>query len=207
MVGEKDKGKGKLKEMEEEDKAAKGKKAEKRKKKSGLMSGEGSKKKVRSKKEIQKEEKSSKEKKPAREKKGQKVVPGWGLTRGVHPPRFNPFLISCMKINTPSSASLATRRLALWVISPPTATWRRPPEGCSTSTSTTAGSSTCSRSWPGWTFHRIRTFLSLFRITLCEKRFGYQLPPYFYPPAPLGENINLSLFLFAWGPNQVEAKP
>ena len=94
MVGEKDKGKGKLKEMEEEDKAAKGKKAEKRKKKSGLMSGEGSKKKVSSKKEIQKE-KSSKEKKPAREKKGQKVVPGWGLTRGVHPPRFNNLLISC----------------------------------------------------------------------------------------------------------------
>ena len=66
--------------------------------------GESSKKKVASKKEIQKEEKpversnlkkSSKEKTPAKEKKKRKVVPGWGLTRGVHPPRFNPFLISC----------------------------------------------------------------------------------------------------------------
>ena len=84
-------------------------------------SGEGSKKKVAAKmsaaKEIQEEEKpmkssalkkSSKEKKPVEknskekkpnekkpsgEKKGRKVVPGWGLTRGVHPPRFNPFLI------------------------------------------------------------------------------------------------------------------
>ena len=98
MVGEK--GKGKLKEMEEKDKAAKGKKAENPNKKPG----KSSKKKVAPKKEIQKEEKpversnlkkSSKEKTPAKEKKEQKVVPGWGLTRGVHPPRFNPFLISC----------------------------------------------------------------------------------------------------------------
>ena len=85
------------------DKAAKGKKAEKPKKKSTMKSGESSKKKVSSKKEKQKKEKPversnlkkiSKEKKPAREKKGRKVVPAWGLTRGVHPPRLNPFLIS-----------------------------------------------------------------------------------------------------------------
>ena len=141
--------------MEEKDKAAKGKKPNKK-------PGESSKKKVASKKEIQKEEKpversnlkkSSKEKTPAKEKKERKVVPGWGLTRGVHPPRFNPFLISCHFLVhcTPTSAFLATRQSASWLISPPTATWRRPPGGCSTSTSTTAGSSTCSRSSAGWT--------------------------------------------------------
>ena len=150
MVGEK--GKGKLKEMEEKDKAAKGKKAENPNKKPG----KSSKKKVAPKKEIQKEEKPverSNLKKSSKEKKKRKVVPGWGLTRGVHPPRFNPFLISCHFLVhcTPTSAFLATRQSALWLISPPTATWRRPPGGCSTSTSTTAGSSTCSRSSAGWT--------------------------------------------------------
>ena len=108
--------KGKKAENDMDEKPKKKKSAIKYKK-----SGESSKKKVAAKmsaaKEIQEEEKpmkssalkkSSKEKKPVEknskekkpnekkpsgEKKGRKVVPGWGLTRGVHPPRFNPFLI------------------------------------------------------------------------------------------------------------------
>ena len=42
----------------------------------------------------------SKEKKTTGKKSGRKVVPGWGLTRGVHPPRCNP---SMMIIFRPTS--------------------------------------------------------------------------------------------------------
>ena len=117
MTGEKNRGQAKSMGAEKESyKTAKGRKAEsdreeKPKKKSAMKSkksGKSSKeKKLSGKKEIQKEEKptesrstlkkSSKEKKAAgREKKGRKVVPGWGLTRGVHPPRFNLFLIQIL---------------------------------------------------------------------------------------------------------------
>ena len=46
----------------------------------------------------------SKEKKTAGKKSGRKVVPGWGLTRGVHPPRCNP---SMMVIYLPTSSQPA----------------------------------------------------------------------------------------------------
>ena len=46
----------------------------------------------------------SKEKKTTGKKSGRKVVPGWGLTRGVHPPRCNP---SMMKIFRPTSSQPA----------------------------------------------------------------------------------------------------
>ena len=85
MVSEKDRGR-KMKEMAEDEKTGNWKKAGKPKKKSG----EASKNKLSSKKE-EKPMESSKEKKPARKKKGEKIVPGWGLTRGVHPPRSNIF--------------------------------------------------------------------------------------------------------------------
>ena len=56
-------------------------------------------------KEEQVEEKvDSKEKKTAGKKSGRKVVPGWGLTRGVHPPRCNP---SMMIILRPTSSQPA----------------------------------------------------------------------------------------------------
>ena len=57
------------------------------------------------KKKISKEEQvDSKEKKTAGKKSGRKVVPGWGLTRGVHPPRCNP---SMMIIFRPTSSQPA----------------------------------------------------------------------------------------------------
>ena len=56
-------------------------------------------------KEEQVEEKvDSREKKTAGKKSGRKVVPGWGLTRGVHPPRCNP---SMMIILRPTSSQPA----------------------------------------------------------------------------------------------------
>ena len=56
-------------------------------------------------KKISKEEQvDSKEKKTAGKKSGRKVVPGWGLTRGVHPPRCNP---SMMIILRPTSSQPA----------------------------------------------------------------------------------------------------
>ena len=60
-------------------------------------------------KKISKEEQvgekaDTREKKTAGKKSGRKVVPGWGLTRGVHPPRCNP---SMMIILRPTSSQPA----------------------------------------------------------------------------------------------------
>ena len=44
----------------------------------------------------------SKEEKTAGKKSGRKVVPGWGLTRGVHPPRCNPSMMIIFKPITSS---------------------------------------------------------------------------------------------------------
>ena len=72
----------------------------KKKSKKSLMA----KKKKISKEEQVEEKVGSKEKKTAGKKSGRKVVPGWGLTRGVHPPRCNP---SMMIIFRPTSSQPA----------------------------------------------------------------------------------------------------
>ena len=72
----------------------------KKKSKKSLMA----KKKKISKEEQVEEKVDSKEKKTAGKKSGRKVVPGWGLTRGVHPPRCNP---SMMIILRPTSSQPA----------------------------------------------------------------------------------------------------
>ena len=58
----------------------------KKKSKKSLMAKKQEEKKI-SKEEQVGEKEDSKEKKTAGKKSGRKVVPGWGLTRGVHPPR------------------------------------------------------------------------------------------------------------------------
>ena len=63
-------------------------------------------KKISKKENVDSKEKKedSKEKKTTGKKSGRKVVPGWGLTRGVHPPRCNP---SMMIILRPTSSQPA----------------------------------------------------------------------------------------------------
>ena len=77
----------------------------KKKSKKSLMAKKQEEKKI-SKKEkvISREKKDSKAKKTTGKKSGRKVVPGWGLTRGVHPPRCDP---SMMTILRPTSSQPA----------------------------------------------------------------------------------------------------
>ena len=75
----------------------------KKKSKKSLMAKKQEEKKI-SKEEQVEERVDSREKKTAGKKSGRKVVPGWGLTRGVHPPRCNP---SMMIILRPTSSQPA----------------------------------------------------------------------------------------------------
>ena len=78
----------------------------KKKSKKSLMAKKQEEKKISKKEKVDSREKKedSKEKKTAGKKSGRKVVPGWGLTRGIHPPRCNP---SMMKIFRPTSSQPA----------------------------------------------------------------------------------------------------
>ena len=82
----------------------------KKKSKKSLMAKKQEEKKISKKEKVDKKEDSkekkedSKEKKTTGKKSGRKVVPGWGVTRGVHPPRCYP---SMMIIFRPSSSQPA----------------------------------------------------------------------------------------------------
>ena len=82
----------------------------KKKSKKSLMAKKQEEKKISKEEQVEekvdsKEKKEdSKEKKTAGKKSGRKVVPGWGLTRGIHPPRCNP---SMMIILRPTSSQPA----------------------------------------------------------------------------------------------------
>ena len=58
--------------------------------------------KVEEKADSKEKKEDSREKKTAGKKSGRKVVPGWGLTRGVHPPRCNPSMMIIFKPITSS---------------------------------------------------------------------------------------------------------